>query len=179
MTVKATNPKTKRSTVKKPAPAKRKSPPRDNGNHPGGRPSNYLPEYADQAYRMCLLLNATDKQLAEVFEVSEVTLNAWKKAHPEFLKSIKEGKLIADSRVAEGLFKRAVGMTLPDVHIGMHKGRPVVTEIVKHLPPDVKAAQVWLQNRAGKDWNKNPDLGGSGVLGIIINENPKSEGKAA
>jgi hypothetical protein len=39
----------------------------------------------------------------------EPTLNAWKKAHPEFLKSMNRGKIIADAEVAEKLYHRACG----------------------------------------------------------------------
>ncbi|WP_300485812.1 hypothetical protein [Methylobacter sp.] len=46
--------------------------------HPGGRPTAYKPEYAEQAYNYSLL-GATDKQLAEFFRVSVRTINAWKK----------------------------------------------------------------------------------------------------
>ena len=54
----------------------------------GGRPSKYKKEYAEQAYKFCLL-GATDARLGEFFGVSEQTINAWKDAHPEFLESIK------------------------------------------------------------------------------------------
>ena len=53
--------------------------------------SAYKPEYVEQARQLCLL-GATDKQLAEFFNVSTVTLNKWKKDYPEFLYSLKEAK---------------------------------------------------------------------------------------
>lgn len=73
-----------------------------------GRPSDYLPEYADQAAKLSRL-GAIDADLAEFFEVSEVTINAWKKAHPKFLKSIKSGKALVDRDIAERLIERASG----------------------------------------------------------------------
>ena len=75
-----------------------------------GRPSNYKPEYADQAAKLCRL-GAIDRDLADFFDVSEVTINAWKKAHPVFLKSIKDGKSVADRGIAEKLIERASGST--------------------------------------------------------------------
>ncbi len=71
-----------------------------------GRPTEYKKEYNDQAMKMCLL-GATDIELAEFFEVSETTLNNWKRQHPKFLVSIKEGKEVADSKVAESLYNQA------------------------------------------------------------------------
>lgn len=52
-----------------------------------GRPSDFLPEFVDQAAKLCRL-GAIDRDLADFFDVSEVTINAWKKAHHEFLESI-------------------------------------------------------------------------------------------
>lgn len=71
-----------------------------------GRPSRYKSEYSQQAYKLCLLLGATDKNLADYFDVSEATINNWKHQHPEFLESLKAGKEEADARVGESLYQR-------------------------------------------------------------------------
>lgn len=126
-------------------PAKKKS---DEENNLGGRPTKYRKEYDEQVYKLCLL-NANDKQIADFFEVSEVTINAWKKSSPEFLKSIKKGKIKADSEVAESLHARAVGYSHPDVHISNYQGIITLTKITKHYPPDTAAAFIWLKNRQG------------------------------
>jgi hypothetical protein len=73
-----------------------------------GRPSLYRPEFAAQALKLCRL-GATDKSLADFFEVTEQTINGWKHAYPDFLESLKAGKELADAEVAEKLFKRATG----------------------------------------------------------------------
>lgn len=52
-------------------------------DNPPGRPTDYRPEYAEHARKLCLL-GATDKDLADWFEVVESTVNLWKLAHPEF-----------------------------------------------------------------------------------------------
>ena len=74
----------------------------------GGRPTEYRPEYNEQARKLCLL-GATDAQLADFFGVSETTINNWKLAHPEFLESLKAGKEKADALVAHALYHRAIG----------------------------------------------------------------------
>jgi hypothetical protein len=63
---------------------------------PAGRPSSYRPEYAVQAEKFCRL-GATDRELADFFEVSEQTINAWKEAHPEFLESLRADPGSCDS----------------------------------------------------------------------------------
>lgn len=74
---------------------------------PAGRPTDYKQEYCIKAFGFCLL-GYTDKQLAEYFDVSEQTLNAWKKKYPEFLESLKAGKEEADSAVVGALYEKAI-----------------------------------------------------------------------
>lgn len=73
-----------------------------------GRPAKYKEEYDEQVRKLCLL-GATDKELADFFNVCEATINNWKNKHPSFLESIKKGKHVADATVAEKLFHRATG----------------------------------------------------------------------
>jgi hypothetical protein len=118
---------------------------------PAGRPSSFLPEYAEQAEKLCKL-GATDKELANFFEVSEQTLNTWKTKYPEFLASLKAGKEHADATVAERLFQRATGYSHPEVHICTIQNEVVMTPITKHYPPDTTAAIFWLKNRRPDNW---------------------------
>ncbi len=41
--------------------------------------------------------DTTDEELGQFFGVCERTINNWKTAHPQFLQSIKRGKVIADA----------------------------------------------------------------------------------
>ena len=61
-----------------------------------GRPTKYKEEYNVQAYKLTLL-GATDKELADFFEVSYDTIQEWKRIHEAFSYSLKEGKQIADA----------------------------------------------------------------------------------
>jgi hypothetical protein len=106
----------------------------------GGRPSSFKDEFIEQAL-MLSKLGATDKELASFFDVSEVTLNAWKKSHTEFLKSLKDGKLLADARVSNALYTRAIGYELND----------------KHYPPDTTACIFWLKNRQPEKWREKQE----------------------
>jgi hypothetical protein len=82
----------------------------------GGRPSAFTSEMMRQARFLCER-GCTDVELADFFGVCEKTLNNWKKAHPEFLQALKEGKAFADNRVQRSLFERATGYSHPEVHI--------------------------------------------------------------
>ncbi|SER50749.1 MULTISPECIES: transposase [Pseudomonas] len=120
-----------------------------------GRPTSYKAEYAAQALKLCKL-GLTDKELAEYFEVSEQTLNAWKKAHPAFLESLKGGKTLADAEVASKLFHRATGYEHEDTDIRVVNGEIIQTPIIKHYPPDTTAAIFWLKNRQPAKWRDKP-----------------------
>ena len=122
-----------------------------------GRPSKYKPEFTKQAYKLCLL-GATDKGLANFFEVSEDTIHEWKKVHPEFSESLKEGKEEADAIVASSLFHRATGYSHKDVDIKIYKGKIITTQLTKHYPPDSTAAIFWLKNRNPKQWRDKQEV---------------------
>lgn len=140
----------------------------------GGRPSNYKTEYAEQAYKLCLL-GATDKEMADFFGVSEVTFNAWKKNHPEFLKSLKEGKESADANVASRLYQRAMGYSHPEDKIFNDNGEPLIVPTIKHYPPDTTAAIFWLKNRRKDQWRDKQDMELTGKDGGPIETSSKPD----
>lgn len=123
---------------------------------PVGRPSEYKPEYAEQARKLCLL-GATDSEMADFFNVTETTINNWKNDFPEFFESIKKGKLLADANVADRLYQRAMGFEAPDVDIRVVDGKIVETPLIKYYPPDTPAAIFWLKNRQKAKWRDKPD----------------------
>lgn len=116
-----------------------------------GRPTKYKAEFAEQAMKLCRL-GATDKELADFFGVSESTLNKWKLAHKAFSESIKSGKLVADSEVADKLFKRATGYQHEALKIMQYEGDPVTVAYTEHYPPDTTACIFWLKNRQPDKW---------------------------
>lgn len=131
-----------------------------------GRPTAYKDEYAEQARKLCLL-GHTDAELAEFFEVSEQTINAWKKAQPAFLESIKKGKASADSEVASKLFHRATGYEHPEDDIRAVDGTIVITPTIKRYAPDTAAAIFWLKNRQRDKWRDKQEVEHSGDIGLI------------
>ena len=82
----------------------------------GGRPSKYKPEFAQQAKKLCEF-GATDAQLADFFEVAVSTINLWKINYPEFSESLSVPKEMADARVEQSLYRRAMGYEHDEVDI--------------------------------------------------------------
>jgi hypothetical protein len=118
-----------------------------------GQPTKYNENYTEQAYKLCLL-GATDQDLADFFEVCVATIHNWKHDQPKFLDAIKRGKHIADTNVAQSLYKRATGFTCKDTKFATHEG--VITdskEFEKNYPPDTVAAIFWLKNRQSGKWS--------------------------
>lgn len=142
------------------------------------RPSKYKKEFAEQARKLCLL-GATDKSLAEFFEVTESTINKWKVDHKEFSESIKRGKEIADAEVASKLFHRATGYQHPEDDIRSVNGEIVITPTVKYYAPDTTAAIFWLKNRQKDQWRDKQDHEHTGKDGGPIETKELSDNEVA
>jgi len=130
---------------------------------PAGRPTKYKAEYAEQAKKLCEL-GATDRQLADFFEVSESKLNLWKIDNKEFSESLKLGKEAPDALVERSLFQRAMGYSHEEDDIRVVNGELVITPIIKHYPPDSTSLIFWLKNRKKDDWRDKQEIEQSGKL---------------
>lgn len=112
--------------------------------------SKYDRKFCKIATAMCKL-GAIDTELAAAFDVSLSTINHWKVRHAEFKASVKVGKDVADERVEESLYKRAIGYSFDSEKILTSNGRVFREAIIEHIPPDVTAQVYWLKNRK-EEW---------------------------
>lgn len=134
----------------------------------GGRPTEYKKEYAKQAYKLCLL-GTTDKDMADFFEVTERTINNWKKEYPKFFQSMKKGKKVADAEVANKLYHKATGYEHTDTKFATYEGEITDTmEYIKHYAPDTTAAIFWLKNRQPDIWRDKQHIKHEGDLEIQL-----------
>jgi|SRR6478609_50316 len=126
-----------------------------------GRPTKYNPEYCIQVEKLCKL-GAIDNEIADFFEVTEQTINNWKNDFPEFFESIKRGKTLADSNVADRLYQRALGFEHDSEEIKVITvGNKSVIERVptkKIYPPDATSAIFWLKNRRPDKWRDKQEI---------------------
>jgi len=134
-----------------------------------GRPSKYDKAYNEQVIKLCKL-GATDKELANFFNVSESTLNLWKLKHKAFSESLNKGKLEADAIIADSLFNRAKGYEHMEDKIFNNNGEEMVVPTMKHYPPDTTACIFWLKNRQKDHWRDQREVTGN------INHVHKHEG---
>src|SRR6266852_5424848 len=130
-----------------------------------GRPTIYRPELATLARKLALL-GATDQEMADALGVDQGTLDRWKTRHKEFRIAIQLGKIRADAEVAQSLYNRARGMSLPAVKIfqGTPEGGPVIVPYQEHLAPDVGAAKLWLSRRQPDKWKDRQEVNVTGTV---------------
>ena len=122
-----------------------------------GRPTKFNPAISKKAAKLAIL-GLTDKQMAAALDISERTLNSWKKEFPEFLQSLKAGKEEADAQVAASLLQRALGYKHAAVKIfaDAKTGAQKVVRYTEHYPPDTVACIFWLKNRQPQLWREKP-----------------------
>jgi hypothetical protein len=111
-------------------------------------PASYRAEYAEQGRKLCLLLGATDQELARFFNVSTATLDEWLARVPDFATAIRAGKDLADADVADRLHRRAVGYSHEAVRVFSDRN----VSYVENYPPDTAACIFWLKSRQPDRW---------------------------
>ncbi|WP_295393217.1 hypothetical protein [uncultured Thiodictyon sp.] len=126
---------------------------------PRGQPTAYRDEFADQAGRLAKL-GLTDAEQAEFFQVSERCFHGWKKTHADFLQALTDGKTVADARVADSLYRSAVGEHLvAEVReVTQDADGTTTTKTVSKAAPSVAAGIFWLKNRRPKDWRDKVEV---------------------
>jgi hypothetical protein len=145
-----------------------------------GRPTDYREEYNDQAEKLCKL-GATDKELADFFEVDERTINNWKSEFPEFFQSIKKGKVLADAEVADRLYQRAMGFEHDSEEIKVMYDKETNEQYIERVPirkiyaPDTVAAIFWLKNRQKDKWRDKNVTEHEGRVGLTLIEDNADE----
>lgn len=112
----------------------------------GGRPSDYRAAFARYAEKLTVI-GATEKEMADFFEVSESTIDKWKKKYPGFLRRISRGRLIHDMEIGESLRDRAKGFRHRAIKIFVHDGEVIKVPYTEIYPPDTPAIKFWLTNR--------------------------------
>lgn len=141
------------------------------------RPTKYNEEYHPAQVYKFSLAGLTDRQMAEIFEIAESTLNDWKLKYPKFSESLKKGKEEADANVVSSLYKRAIGhkeKVKKAIKIKTYDGhgslvdKIEMVEVEEYYLPEVAAQIFWLKNRQPDKWRdkQNVELEQKGSVSI-------------
>lgn len=128
-----------------------------------GRPTSYKEEYCELAFNYCRL-GAVDDQLAVFFDVCVATINNWKNDYPEFLESLKKGKMQADIEVAQSLFKGATGYTQTEEKVFINQGSREVVDVDVFYAGIPTSQIFWLKNRRPDEWRERQEINYSGAI---------------
>ena len=110
-----------------------------------GKYREWFPELARWMARYGL----TAVEIAQELGVSRPLLYQWRKRYPDFAAAMDEGRDLADARVEDSLYQRAVG-----IHASIRKTnrQGQVVEVDVFEPGDVTACIFWLKNRRPAQW---------------------------
>jgi len=126
----------------------------------------WKPEMARQLYRLTLL-GATLEEIALFFEVGVNVVSSWLHDVPEAIEAVRKGRLEADMKVTESLYKKCLGYD----HVERSEVRKRVKnketgeesimvvkeeELLKHHEPDAYACLKWLALRRRNEWTESP-----------------------
>ena len=129
----------------------------------GGQPSKYPKINLKQVEKLAGY-GLIEKEIADIIGIGASTLTLYKVEHPEFLATIKRGKLKSDMQVVKSLYKRAIGYKFKEIHLESivvgDNETPALKKktIIKEIAPDVTAQIYWTKNRRPQDWRDRQDF---------------------
>lgn len=88
--------------------------------------------------------------------VSLSTFKEWVKKYTSLAVALKHTREVADIRVENALYKRAIGYDYEEVITEKGPRGVLVRTIKKHVPPSEVAAFFWLKNRKPEVWRDKP-----------------------
>ena len=129
-----------------------------------GRPTMYDAPCMDEAARLEAATGKDDSAIAKSLGLSPSTLRNWRLQHESFALAIQEGRDRWNvTAVEESIIKRAQGYEYTETTLEeSDKGSRTITAH-KHMPPDTRAAQFVLSNRAPERWRMKQEVELSGL----------------
>lgn len=138
------------------------------GNSGGpGRPAYKISERDYRIIEGLVISGYSNEKIASLMGWSEDTFYVLRQRDARFSELLTMTKEKAEMQVTASLFKRAVGYKYKErkkKEIDKPDGVETHTEVsIKEMPPDVKAAQIWLMNRNPDKWKEKPEAGNTTI----------------
>ena len=133
-----------------------------------GRKSKYDPDM-DAAARLHAAAGNDDAAIARELGISVTSLRNWREAHPSLHEAIQEGRDHWNvARVEDSLIMRAKGYRYTETTTEVSdRGTRTVT-MEKEMPPDARAAQFVLTNRAPERWKSKQEVAHTLEVGLTM-----------
>lgn len=115
----------------------------------------------------------TDEEISQRLGISSRSLINYKSSYPELTQAMIEGKAVADYRVEDALYKRALGYQIDETtrerkfnkDTGQHE--TVITKIItKEVAADPTSMIWWLKNRRPDKWKDKQEISIDGKLDV-------------
>lgn len=117
-------------------------------------------------------LGLTNKQMAHIFGVAEITFQKWVSTRKDFRDAMNEGKIMADAKVANMMYNTAVGYEVDTVKIMSNRVKDydaegnliserteaLVVPYKKMIEPNFNAQKHWLGMRQKGLWKDSVDI---------------------
>lgn len=114
-----------------------------------------------------------EEEICKRLGVSLSSLQNYKNKYEELSKALKDGKEIADYKVENALYKRALGYRNTEVtkerKMNEQTGKyelVVTKEVEKEIAPDPQSIIWWLKNRNPRKWNDKLNINIDGNIDI-------------
>jgi transposase len=104
-------------------------------------------EYIEAVYKY-RLLNLSDEEICEIFNITLRTLQRWKKKINSFMDSYRKGGIESSANIAARLYQKAIGYERKE-EVVTNSGR--IVTVKKYYQPDFKSIQYSLKNRTNYD----------------------------
>ena len=149
----------------------------------GGRKSRYISHIEPRLEEIAAWARdgLTDAQICELLNVATVTFIKYKKEKTELINALRITKGIADLRIENSLYKRALGFEYNEEtteFVNNGEGKAIVkTKRVtkKYIPPDTRAADIWLRNRKPIEWREKLHIEHAGNIDSTIKNMTEEE----
>ena len=109
----------------------------------------------------------TDEQIAHNIGISRSTLNEWKKKYSDISDTLKKGKEVSDYEVENATFMAAKGY-YKEEEVVTNKGD--VKTVRKWHPPNPTLNIFWLKNRKPNIWRDKHEVGHTGDVKLVFED---------
>lgn len=129
-----------------------------------GRPSKYVSTYHVPWTRSLARRGLTVEEIAKEIGVAKSTFCKWVNENQDLSDALNEGRSIADSKVEESLYRKALGFKVTErkTIVSANKDgeqKPARIEVLERdVPPDTTACIFWLKNRMPSIWRDQSNI---------------------